>query len=1498
MSKAVFKKKWIIILATIIFLFPIEETNSIECDSCALCDQYADTYDFVELNQSISNFTATCIDIAKDNTTIDCKGFNISGSGVSGSYGIKINRNNITIKNCTIEYFFYGAYLLVAQNGTLTDNVIKSNTQRGIHLTGNSIYNNLTKNIILNNTYGIYIQGSNSNKMTTNNITKSTYGITIVTSNNNTIYNNKIKNNTGYEINVTGENNNISNNYFKNDVLPDTNYPPTTIFENNIFADWTAGPLTNYLSDFATITEAVTAASADDVIYVFKRQSSESYNECLDITKTDLTINGEERDATRINCTTGTATNITSDSVSFSNFTFESYDSDYPVINLSANNAYISNITITDQKNGIQIQNSDNNILEHLDINNTKHAINITNSDNTTIKQSAFINTSMGAIDSTGISIQNNTFTTLEASDDTATIFENTNDSIIENNTYENTSISISIDSSRNTNITGNILKGKIIISMTPIMITNSTQSVIYQNLLTGFEWGITLENSDAITIDQNTINDITSSSSSAIQVTRTNNTNITNNTLNISEIAISIRGGDSNTIYNNTITGASNTSIMLNPDYSAPLTLLRNNTIEKNTIEDTGTAISLNRTYGTKVTQNTIKNTTSPSSLYITNSSHDNITYNTLEQGTNAIEFRSAGNGLIQGNTIINYTTHAINYDYDPSSQIYNYENTIRDNIITGGTDAIYIKRFNNSTITNNTITGTTNKGIYTTDTNYTNITENTITYSFSGIELFMNTENTILDKNTISHINNKGITSDSVGNTDITISRNHIENATYGLYLSDTIKLIITENIIENSTEINQRGAYIFNIANASIKNNTFSYLNYSGNYGIYLMNTNTSNITGNRFQQDTTGLYITGSEYNNITENIFTGNIIKGIELTYQNNSLWMNNFSDSSNDFGTPEDNEYCIMGLDNHYSSPAYDSNWSYTCPRNFENSLNDTVIYVNDTIEFMTNTSVGESNITTLNITINNTNHTMTLKSGNNIKGIWTYEFSDTFLPGTYNATLIYYYEADDDEGAENISLQYKSFEVTELNLSTQIYSSNRTEPAWAIATVTNNATQIEYVISELYWNDTLIGSANQTEYTKYGNNWTYNLQLNNTNRSGAYIINTTIAAGQTRTVTDTFIISYGTAAINIDTMPNILAYNMTTPQNYTITAENGDLNNITITFQSNDTSAVEITPASWHIDYMNASDMTQLQISITPNKTGTYRITINSTPENGTYDTKTKDIQVRKINMTADTYPKTANVTQYITLAAYIQNNATEITGVNAAIYWNGTLQDTLSLNQSGTISGDGDDNTYRYNKTANITQRSGNYTINFIATATNNATATEYYYISYGTINITISPSPSEMNTNTTKIQYVNITAVNGDLKNITATITIDNTSILNISSGETTTKSYWYLNSTHTWNLSWQLNATSTTNTTINITAEAHNTTTTSRQKTITIKELTLNASLTPATINITGNTVEIYANISGNITKIEYVTANVTWNATSKQNITLEFHHYYP
>ncbi|MFH1432824.1 MAG: hypothetical protein ABIG84_06430, partial [archaeon] len=47
-----------------------------------------------------------------------------------------------------------------------------------------------------------------------------------------------------------------------------------------------------------------------------------------------------------------------------------------------------------------------------------------------------------------------------------------------------------------------------------------------------------------------------------------------------------------------------------------------------------------------------------------------------------------------------------------------------------------------------------------------------------------------------------------------------------------------------------------------------------------------------------------------------------------------------------------------------------------------------------------------------------------------------------------------------------------------------------------------------------------------------------------------------------------------------------------------------------------------------------------------------------------------------------------------------------------------------------------------------------------------------------------------------------------------------------------------------------------------------------------------------------INITGNTVEIYANISGNITKIEYVTANVTWNATSKQNITLEFHHYYP
>jgi len=202
----------------------------------------------------------------------------------------------------------------------------------------------------------------------------------------------------------------------------------------------------------------------------------------------------------------------------------------------------------------------------------------------------------------------------------------------------------------------------------------------------------------------------------------------------------------------------------------------------------------------------------------------------------------------------------------------------------------------------------------------------------------------------------------------------------------------------------------------------------------------------------------------------------------------------------------------------------------------------------------------------------------------------------------------------------------------------------------------------------------------------------------------------------------------------------------------------------------------------------------------------------------------------------------------------------------------------------------------TYRYETTANLTDRSGNYTVHITATAANNATATGHYYINYGHADITIYTSPTAMNTNTRATQYANITATGGDLKDIEACLTIDNKSKLNLTLNENDTKNHGYLNAGNILTVNWQIEAKNTPNATINITVNAYNTTECLETKTIEIKELTLETALNATTVNIT-NAVQIYANITGNITNIEYVTANITWNQTSRQNITLDYYHYY-
>ncbi|RLG13676.1 MAG: hypothetical protein DRN71_04390, partial [Candidatus Nanohalarchaeota archaeon] len=1205
-----------------------------------------------------------------------------------------------------------------------------------------------------------------------------------------------------------------------------------------------------------------------------------------------------------------------------------------------------------------------------------------------------------------------------------STTLQNTNNSIITNNTYTY----------------------ELTISTSPIQLITCTNTNITENII---QYTFPAFPTDI-----------------SILLRHSAQSSVTGNTIDNANTAIELQNTNSTHIINNTITDAT-TSITLTC-YDCTLD---ENTIEKNTITNSNKAISTQNTHNTKITQNKITSIKGAQSITLTNTTQDNITENTFNTGTTAITLKNANNTLIQFNNFSSYAQTSIEFD----TQSYNTANTIKDNTITGGKFPLKILNNYKSRIINNIITDATNTAIYINNTNTTNITQNTIEYSPAGIQIEISKNNQI-DNNTIKHITETGFYSSDTtpySNADNTISNNYIQNTSYGINLQN----IARPKIIGNTIILcNNKAIQLYGIYNATIRNNTIS------NSG--------------------TGLYIQNSEFNNITENIFKNNADKGIELNSLNNSLWLNNFSDTNNVF-KENNNDYCIIGIDNNYHESINDS-YPLSCNRIFTNSFNDTAIYINETIKFKTNTFGGESNYTSLNITINNTNYTMTLTEGDNIIGNWTYVFKDTLTPGRYDATHLYYHEADDDENSEILGL---FFEVTQLNLTTDIEQTPKSinETILIEATVQNNATSIEYVKSEIYWNNTLKETL-QLRY-QYGYienstiNYVYKNSTNQTQRSGPYNVSTTVYADQTQTVNDTFFIRYGTSDIRINTTPNIIAYNTTAAQNYTITAIEGDLNNITITFNSTNTSIINITTPTQHIPYLNASDTLELYINITANNTGEAQINVTAAPTNGTLDTQTKNITVKKINMITYTTPPTANVTQTInitaevwdnttqiknitakiyrnntqlidtllltyqktetsqntmylykkttypmqrsgnytvnitayatnnarhntyyyinygtanitinhtpqlvaynttttqnytitaiggdlnnitiifnstntsiintttpslnipymnssdiyesyinvtalntgtaqvtinttiangtadvetknitvkkinltaytpiypknisenlTITAIVQNNVSEITNVTAEIQWNGSSIATVVLAPNESITGYGEDK-YTYRTTIKYTQRSGNYTVIVTAYATNHAIDTVHYYVNYGYTNITIYIAPSQMNTNTIKTQSVNITAVGGDLENITAAITIDNPSKLNLALGENATQNQSSLYINNTCTIYWQLNATDTPNATINISVNAYNTTDTSKQKTIHIRELILETSLNATTINIT-QTIQLYANITGNITNIEYITANITWNQTSKQNITLNYYHYYP
>ncbi len=182
--------------------------------------------------------------------TIDCAGYMIDGTYVSGEYGIFLqNGHNVTIKNCNIQQFDRGMLSWGnAHDYTIINNTIHDHNYQGIELYDSDSVgqenHTIVNNTIYGVTHGIYLYKADNNTIVNNTIHTITYnGVYVYYSNNNSLYRNKIYGSSDYGIRLSNADYNIidSNEVYSNEnhnIYIQTNSDWNTV-KNNILHDST-----------------------------------------------------------------------------------------------------------------------------------------------------------------------------------------------------------------------------------------------------------------------------------------------------------------------------------------------------------------------------------------------------------------------------------------------------------------------------------------------------------------------------------------------------------------------------------------------------------------------------------------------------------------------------------------------------------------------------------------------------------------------------------------------------------------------------------------------------------------------------------------------------------------------------------------------------------------------------------------------------------------------------------------------------------------------------------------------------------------------------------------------------------------------------------------------------------------------------------------------------------------------------------------------------------
>ena len=405
--------------------------------------------------------------------------------------------------------------------------------------------------------------------------------------------------------------------------------------------------------------------------------------------------------------------------------------------------------------------------------------------------------------------------------------------------------------------------------------------------------------------------NNISLNAFNGIQALQSSNIEIFSNSIFTGSYGISFSENDQCQITRNTIYNHTNAGIYTQTTNGTKI--LENEIYENGKGDQAG--IYLRRSTNMQVTSNHVYNN-SEEGIEIYSDSDFDITENIMIT-SNTVENNNKTGILVQKSS----STHILLHIYITKNNISSngqaraagemvkagigfyrkcVNNTISENFIANNTGSgIYFTSENqNNTISNNEILNNELNGIYLDTTSHNNtIQDNIISQNeYDGIRLYVaNYDNKILrnlildnkmngihlikfaaqnsgniiTNNTISYNDLNGI---NIGSHNTILTNNTCTyNTQHGIYVYETDFVNITECTVKNN---GLDGIRVESSENIALMNNSESF-SFNGQYGIHLLYSNNSNITGNYIEENEIGIFLNWSDDNNIDWNTLVHN-----------------------------------------------------------------------------------------------------------------------------------------------------------------------------------------------------------------------------------------------------------------------------------------------------------------------------------------------------------------------------------------------------------------------------------------------------------------------------------------------------------------------------------------------------------------------------------------------------------------------------------------------